>query len=108
MYTKNLSLYSSALQVKDTLNAENENGRFEEQALVLRNSSQEVIDVLSMCRNRTTPNKVKLVKIGNNLFQIEQRYVIKITNKTLEAFDKSFDKPRHCDHASHYSHYSSR
>lgn len=107
MYTKDLVLspYSFIL---DTLVGYNASGRFEEHALTLKNRDNEKIGILSMCHNRTTPNPIKLIRIGDNLFKIEDRYIVKIDDKTLKAFAKSFERPRHCDHSSHYSHYSSR
>lgn len=110
MYTKNdanLVLFRSQFSL-DTLNAINEGGRFEETAFVLKNKDGKIVDVLSMCRNRSTPNNVKLIRISNNVFIVHNRYIIKIDDQTLRAFAKSFDRPRHCDHASHYSHFSSR
>ena len=105
MYTKNIVLYNILVLGPDTLLGYNNSGRFEEQALILTDQYDKQFDILSMCRNRTTPNAVKLVRIGKNLFCINQRYVVKINDSTLYAFTKSFDEPRHCDH---YSHYSSR
>ena len=105
MYTKNEKLYLDSIPFikPDTLYANNYSGRFEEQALTLMSKEKKTYDVLSMCCNRTTPKRIKLVRIGNNLFRIEERIVVKIDKNTLKAFAKSFEYPRHCDHMSHYS-----
>lgn len=114
MYTKNEKLYLDSIPFikPDTLFAENRSGRFEEQALTLMGKpDHSFYDVLSMCRNRSTPNSIRLIRIGNDLFRIGERIVIRIDKTTLKAFAKSFEYPRHCDHASHashMSHYSSR
>ena len=111
MYTKDLIL-SSFSMARDTLVGYNESGRFEEHALILKNKKNKEVCILSMCRNLTTSNPVKLIRIGNNLFKVGNRYIVKIDDKTLKAFAKSFEYPRHCDHyshrshRSHYSHYS--
>ena len=109
MYTKNEKLYLDSIPFikPDTLFAENRSGRFEEQALTLMGKSDHSFyDVLSMCRNRSTPNSIRLIRIGNDLFRIGERIVIRIDKTTLKAFAKSFEYPRHCDHASHASHMS--
>jgi len=91
----------------DTLFAENRSGRFEEEALTLMGKpDHSFYDVLSMCRNRSTPNSIRLIRIGNDLFRIGERIVIRIDKTTLKAFAKSFEYPRHCDHFSHTSHMS--
>ena len=110
MYTKEGKLYldSTPFETPDTLFARNESGRFEENALTLRNKKGEKYDTLSMCKNRSTPNEVRLIRIGNNFFRIGDRIVVKIDEQTLKALANSFEYPRHCDHWSHASHYSSR
>lgn len=109
MYTKNEKLYLDSIPFlnPDTLLAENRSGRFEEQALTLKGKPDHFFyDVLSMCCNRSTPNGIRLIRIGNDLFRIGDRIVVKIDKRTLKAFAKSFEYPRHCDHASHASHMS--
>ena len=108
MHTKEDKLYldSTSFELPDTLYARNESGRFEEQALTLRDKKNNIYDTLSMCMNRTTPNKIQLIRIGNNYFRIGSRIVVKIDERTLKAFANSFEYPRHCDHASHASHVS--
>lgn len=109
MYTKNEKLYLDNMPFSkpDTLFADNRSGRFEEQALTLIGKpDHSFYDVLSMCQNRSTPNSIKLIRIGNNLFRIGERIVVRIDKRTLKAFAKSFEYPRHCDHASHVSHMS--
>ena len=109
MYTKNEKLYLDNMPFlkPDTLFADNRSGRFEEQALTLIGKpDHSFYDVLSMCQNRSTPNSIKLIRIGNNLFRIGERIVVRIDKRTLKAFAKSFEYPRHCDHASHVSHMS--
>lgn len=109
MYTKNEKLYLDSIPFvgTDTLYAKNNSGRFEEQALTLIGKEERMFDVLSMCCNRSTPKRIKLLRIGNSLFRIGERIVIKIDEHTLKAFAKSFEYSTHCDHASHASHYSS-
>lgn len=109
MHTKEEKLYLDNIPfvIPDTLFAKNESGSFDEHALTLRDKSNNIYDTLSMCKNRTTPNKVRLIRIGSNMFRIGNRIVVKIDEQTLRAFAKSFEHARHCDHASHFSHYSS-
>lgn len=109
MYTDYEKLYlDSAYYSKiDTLFAINDSGRFEENALkLINNEKDELYDILSMCCNKSTPTKIKLIRIGTDVFRIEDRIIVKIDKRTLERFAKSFEYPRHCDHASHASHVS--
>ena len=110
MYTNNKKFYLDNCNsfLPDTICGTNKDGRFEEQALTLTGTKKRPFyDVLSMCQNRSTPDEVKLIRIGNNLFRIGNRIIVKIDDNTLRRFEKSFEHPRHCDHSSHASHYSS-
>lgn len=112
MYSKNDKLYLDSTSVMpDTIYAKNDDGRFEERALTIEDKDgSETYDILSMCCNRSTPHKIKLIRIGDQLYRIGARIIVKIDERTLKAFVKSFEYPRHCDHmshASHVSHYSS-
>ena len=109
MYSKDDMLYldETNLVMPDTIYAKNDNGRFEEQALTIENKDgSKTFDILSMCRNRSTPHEIKLIRIGSQLYRIGTRVIVKIDERTMKAFVKSFDYPRHCDHMSHASHVS--
>ena len=98
MYVHSDSLIN--MYSKDTLYASL--GPWGEKALILANKKDKSTLILSRCRNRSTPQKVSIVRVGKDLYKIDGKIIVRLEDSTLEQALQY----NHCDHYSHVSHYS--
>lgn len=98
MYVQSDSLLN--VYAKDTLYASL--GPYGEKALILTSKKEITELILSKCYNRSTPQEVRLVRVGKDLYKIDGKIIVKLKDSTLEQALQY----NHCDHYSHVSHRS--